>query len=231
MWLIRNTIVVLGVTGLAGFFGVMTFGKALLAALPAGPPTSAEASVAGCVCPLAAFSALGFGLAALGWRQMAIRAVEISEDTVVLGGVDSLFIQALRRQETSTGRGVALKQAVRQPHDLRQPPDTLAGSRWLGVILMVLGVASFILPLFGLQLEIVARWGANATVVGDVMAVVGLLVFLGSFRRRSQSSEPPASLPAAHHEGGATAGQHGDQTGIVTDRGSTPPSDDVTKAP
>jgi hypothetical protein len=59
-----------------------------------------------------------------------------------------------------------------------------------GVLLLILGIGSFILPLLGLQFRILSIFGPNQEIVAIGMAVVGaVLVVLGLSRGRQRAPE------------------------------------------
>ena len=69
----------------------------------------------------------------------------------------------------------------------------------LGILLLVLGIGSFILPLLGFQFRILSIFGANQDIAAIVIAVVGAaLVAVGISRQRS-------AAPATSVSGGGTA--------------------------
>ncbi|MFG0331893.1 MAG: hypothetical protein ACF8TS_00900, partial [Maioricimonas sp. JB049] len=52
-----------------------------------------------------------------------------------------------------------------------------------GIVLMLLGLASFVLPMMGLQLRMFARLGDSAQVGGAIAAYVGVALFIYAMRR------------------------------------------------
>jgi len=70
-----------------------------------------------------------------------------------------------------------------------------------GVVLMVVGGLSFVLPIFGRQFVIVSALGltgANSAVVGIVLFVIGFMLFNTSNRSRESESASPFSNKDVH---------------------------------
>jgi hypothetical protein len=84
-----------------------------------------------------------------------------------------------------------------------------------GVLLLILGIGSFILPLLGLQFRVLSVFGPNQDVAAIAMAVVGAaLVVVGLSRGRQRASEATGAAAATPTP---TPGQEWSTT-----RGSTP---------
>jgi hypothetical protein len=79
-----------------------------------------------------------------------------------------------------------------------------------GVLLLILGIGTFILPLLGLQFRILSIFGPNQDIVAIGMAVVGaVLVVLGLSRGRQRAPEATgttAPTPTPGQEWSATRG-------------------------
>jgi hypothetical protein len=63
----------------------------------------------------------------------------------------------------------------------------------LGVALLILGLGSFLLPMFGLQFPLLSIFGPeNETIVGIAVAVIGaVLIVIGTMQRRRTAPPPP----------------------------------------
>lgn len=49
--------------------------------------------------------------------------------------------------------------------------------KW-GIILLVFGVGSFILPFFGLQFRLLSLFGEATPIVGAILAIVGVILLV-----------------------------------------------------
>jgi len=56
--------------------------------------------------------------------------------------------------------------------------------RGFGILLLVLGLGSFVLPVMNLQFRIMSVFGKPASTVAMVMAVVGAVLLFLSFRKQ-----------------------------------------------
>ncbi len=64
--------------------------------------------------------------------------------------------------------------------------------RSTGALLLVLGVGSFVLPMFGLQFKLLQALGDTTPYVGSGLAVVGAILLLVSLRSSgTQAASPP----------------------------------------
>jgi hypothetical protein len=126
----------------------------------------------------------------LRWRSLAIRAVEMDNEHIVLDGVSERFVQAMRER-----RGLSRSRAM----DVSLSPSAggegqpTPGLRGWGFALLALGVGAMVLPLLGLQFRALAQLGDGARVLGGLLAVIGtVLLIVASFRvkRIDQTSEP-----------------------------------------
>ncbi|MBU1030734.1 MAG: hypothetical protein ABIC91_08720 [Nanoarchaeota archaeon] len=51
-------------------------------------------------------------------------------------------------------------------------------AKGLGVLLIVMGIGSFILPLFGLQFKLLILFGAYQWMVSILMAIIGIVLLI-----------------------------------------------------
>lgn len=54
----------------------------------------------------------------------------------------------------------------------------------LGVTLLIFGIGSFILPLFGLQFKLFLLFGGASPVVSIILAIIGVLLLVGEAKAR-----------------------------------------------
>jgi hypothetical protein len=62
--------------------------------------------------------------------------------------------------------------------------------RSIGILLLILGIGTFILPQLGLQFRIMSVFGRNPETFAVIMAIVGAVLLFLSFRRRGEDQEP-----------------------------------------
>jgi hypothetical protein len=104
MWLRRGVWLGLGLVGPATLFLGTMFLSFFPELRPGRPPerNSIESVLVGCLSISLLFSCVIALFALLNWRSMAIRAVEIDGQRIVLEGVAELFVHALQEVHNST---------------------------------------------------------------------------------------------------------------------------------
>jgi hypothetical protein len=65
--------------------------------------------------------------------------------------------------------------------------------RGWGIILLIFGIGSFVLPMMGMQFRLLSIFGEAAPIVGIILAVVGALLLALSFR--GGGAQPPEAPP------------------------------------
>jgi type IV secretory pathway VirB2 component (pilin) len=63
--------------------------------------------------------------------------------------------------------------------------------RGWGILLIALGVGSFILPMMGMQFRLLSIFGEHTGIAGAVMAVIGVILLGISFMAGKKSGETP----------------------------------------
>jgi hypothetical protein len=63
--------------------------------------------------------------------------------------------------------------------------------RGWGILLIVLGVGSFILPMMGMQFRLLSIFGEYTNIAGAVMAVIGVILLGISFMAGKKTGEAP----------------------------------------
>jgi hypothetical protein len=63
--------------------------------------------------------------------------------------------------------------------------------RGWGILLIVLGVGSFILPMMGMQFRLLSLFGEHTGIAGAVMAVLGVILLGISFKTGAKPGAAP----------------------------------------
>ena len=168
-------------------------------------------------------------LCAVGWRNWAVHAVELTGASVVLGGVCPEFIEAFRLVETPTASGIALKQSIFTPRDLTKPPDYRATNRWLGVGGIIAGITTFVLYYLGRYVDDFVKVG-DWRPLGFLFLGSGAVLLLHSLFSRSKDA-PAGTLPSANRDNSFTQPKLGSSDTAVTTPSTNPPGRDRTKHP
>jgi uncharacterized membrane protein YeaQ/YmgE (transglycosylase-associated protein family) len=66
--------------------------------------------------------------------------------------------------------------------------------RSFGILLLVLGLGSFVLPMMNLQFRIMSVFGKSSSTVAIVMAVVGAVLLFLKLRKKGGDQEGPGPV-------------------------------------
>ena len=63
--------------------------------------------------------------------------------------------------------------------------------RGWGILLIVMGIGSFILPMMGMQFRLLSIFGEHTGIAGAAMAVIGVILLGVSFMAGKKTAEAP----------------------------------------
>ena len=58
--------------------------------------------------------------------------------------------------------------------------------RGLGIMLLIFGIGSFVLPMMGMQFRLLSLFGEYSQIAGGVLAVIGAILVAVSFKTGSE---------------------------------------------
>ena len=77
-----------------------------------------------------------------------------------------------------------MRQATEEPAAEETGGGSGSAMRGWGIMLLILGIGSFVLPFLGVQFRLLAIFGIFAPVLGGILAVVGAVLLILSFQSR-----------------------------------------------